>query len=194
MKALWAFLDEVISSECDELDSQNVRMTLTGEVDLIPENARAAVDRTLAALADNTGMVLNLALAYGGRTEILRAARRLAAKAAAGEIKPEDIDETVFGRELYSPAIPDPDLVIRTSGEYRLSNFLIWQSAYAEMVFTPTLWPDFCEDDLLAAVADYQGRERRFGNVGREDLRSGEPKKHKSLFDPARWKSLLKVR
>ena len=191
VRALWSFLEEVLGGERDELQRQGVRLVATGELDLIPARARAALESVIASLDGNQGMVLNLALAYGGRTEILRACARLAAQAAAGELDPAHIDEAAFRAGLYAPDIPDPDLVVRTSGELRLSNFLIWQAAYAEIHFTPVLWPDFGEGDLLAAVADYQSRERRFGDVGAGhdgDDPASAP------FDASRWRKLFKVR
>jgi len=196
VKALWRFLDETLAGERDELDRNNVRLIITGETDQVPGPVRRVLDDAVAALADNDGLVLNLALSYGGRTEILSAARALAVSAAVGELDPGDIDEELFRSHLYAPEVPDPDLVIRTSGEQRLSNFLIWQSAYAELHITPVLWPDFCERDLFLAVDDYQGRERRFGGVGGgEDAgRDGEGQERGSLLDPKRWRRLLKGR
>jgi undecaprenyl diphosphate synthase len=194
VSALWSFLEEVLAAECDELARRNVRLMASGELDAIPERAREALQATIDALSGNTGLTLNLALAYGGRTEILRACEHLARRAAAGELAPGDIDEAAFREGLYAPDIPDPDLVIRTSGEYRLSNFLIWQTAYAEIFFTPVLWPDFDERDLLEALADYQGRERRFGDVDGEGADGGRGERGRSLFDPERWKKMLKVR
>jgi undecaprenyl diphosphate synthase len=111
-------------------------------------------------------MTLTLALEYGGRQEIVDAARRLAEEARAGRMQPQDIDEAVFAQRLYAPDLPDPDLLIRTSGEQRLSNFLLWQLSYAELYVTPTLWPDFSKADLLEAIAAYHRRERRFGRTG----------------------------
>lgn len=194
VRALWHFLEEVLGSERDALDRQGVRLMATGELDVIPDRARAALDEAIAALADNDGLLLNLALAYGGRTELVRAARLAAERVAAGELTPEDLDEDDLRVGLYAPDLPDPDLVIRTSGEHRLSNFLIWQSAYAEMYFTPVYWPDFGERDLLRAVADYQNRDRRYGGLTADDSGKGGDGSGSSLFDPARWKRLLKVR
>ncbi len=191
VRALWSFLEEVLTSERDELQRQGVRLVATGELDLIPVRAREALQDVIDSLDGNRGMVLNLALAYGGRTEILRACARLAAQAAAGELDPARIDEAAFRAGLYAPDIPDPDLVIRTSGELRLSNFLIWQAAYAEIYFTPVLWPDFGERDLLEAIADYQSRERRFGDVGGEHDGDGAAA---GPFDASRWRKLFKVR
>ncbi len=193
VKALWMFLEEVLGSELSSLDRQGVQLRATGDLESIPERARVVLDKAIEDLSRNDGLILNLALAYGGRSEIVHAAREAARRVAAGEMEPGDIDEDVISAGLYTPDLPDPDLVIRTSGEHRLSNFLIWQTAYAEMYFTPVYWPDFGEADLLAAVHDYQDRERRYGglaeNGGGDDGSGGG-----SLLDPARWKRLLKVR
>lgn len=191
VRALWMFLEETLGAERDELAAQRVCLTATGELDLIPPRARAALDDAIAALAGNDGLLLNLALAYGGRQEIVRAAMRLARLAAAGELDPAAIDEAALRAGLYAPDLPDPDLIVRTSGEHRLSNFLLWQSAYAEMHVTPVLWPDFGPRDLLLAVADYQDRDRRFGDV-RDD--GAEPPAAIDARDPGRWKRLLRIR
>jgi undecaprenyl diphosphate synthase len=111
-------------------------------------------------------LTLTLALSYGGRQEIVDAARRLADAVHRGQLAPEQIDETLFAAQLYAPDLPDPDLIIRTSGEQRLSNFLLWQSSYAELYVTPTLWPDFSKDDLADAILEFERRDRRFGKVG----------------------------
>jgi len=191
VKALWMFLQEVLGSEIEELRQQGVRLTAIGDLEAIPERARQALLDACDLLADNSKLTLNLALAYGGRAEIVRAARRAAERVARGELAPDQVDEDVLRAGLDSPDLPDPDLVIRTSGEYRLSNFLIWQSAYAEMYFTPTLWPDFDEAEFFRAVRDFQGRERRFGALGDSTAPAAV---RGSLLDPARWKRLLKVR
>jgi undecaprenyl diphosphate synthase len=193
VKALWHFLQESLVAERDELDRQKVRLTASGAVDQLPDKARLALERTIASLDHNTGLNLNLALAYGGRQEILRAALHLAERLNRGEIKAAEATEDDFAQGLYSPELPDPDLVIRTSGEARLSNFLLWQTAYSEILISPVLWPDFDERDLMLAVADYQNRERRFG-VLPPDRSGGGRGKGDSLLDPARWKRLLKVR
>jgi undecaprenyl diphosphate synthase len=191
VQALWRFLEESLTGERDELDRQGVRLRATGELSCLPASARTALEQTIVALADNDGLVLNLALAYGGRQEILRAAAALARRHAAGELALDDFDEQELRKGLYTPDLPDPDLVIRTSGESRLSNFLLWQSAYAELLTTPVLWPDFRARDLLLAIADYQGRERRYGALPDcEDHRG----RATGRFDIARWKRLLKVR
>ena len=193
VKALWHFLHESLLAERDELHQRGVRLVVSGDIRQLPDDARAALDQTIAFLDGNTGLVLNLALAYGGRQEIMAAALDLARRLAAGEVDAADVDEEIFARGLWTAGLPDPDLVIRTSGEARLSNFLLWQSAYAEMLITPVLWPEFGERDLLLAVADYQDRERRFGVLPRTG-ETGETGTAESLLDPARWKRLLKVR
>jgi len=116
-------------------------------------------------LSRNTGMVLNLAVSYGGRREIVDAARRVAADVVSGKLRAEDLDETGFAKYLYRPELPEPDFLIRTSGEQRISNFLLWQLAYTELYFTDVLWPDFSEEDLLVALREFQSRERRFGGT-----------------------------
>jgi undecaprenyl diphosphate synthase len=165
VSALWSFLEEALLVERAELKEIGVRLAVSGDVSLLPERARTALDETVADLADGRGLVLNLALAYGGRQEIVHAARRVAQRVADGELAPADVTEDTLRREFYQPDLPDPDLVIRTSGECRLSNFLIWQAAYAELLICDELWPDFRERQLLLALAKYQQRERRFGGL-----------------------------
>jgi len=160
---LMAFLEEVLRREVLELDQNNVRLHAVGRLDALPARTRAALDRSIEALAKNTGVVLTLCLSYGGRAEIVDATRRLCERVTRGEIKPADIDEAMFHSALYDPALPDPDLLIRTSGELRVSNFLLWQIAYSEIWVTETLWPDFTEGHLLDAIDDYRRRERRYG-------------------------------
>lgn len=188
--ALWSFLEETLAAEQDELAAQNVRLLASGDLEAIPGPVRDALARAAAQLRGNTGLTLNLALAYGGRQELVRAARRLARLAAAGELDPARIGEDEVRAGLYAPELPDPDLLIRTSGELRLSNFLLWQIAYAEIHVTPVYWPDFDERQLLLAIADYQGRERRFGEV-REGAaaEAAAPPPDRDF-----WKKLLKVR
>jgi len=193
VKALWHFLQETLVAEREELDRRNVRLIGSGALDQLPDKARRSLETSIQALAGNTGLTLNLALAYGGRQEILRSALLLAERLDSGELKADEVTEDDFAQGLYSPGLPDPDLVIRTSGEARLSNFLLWQSAYSEMLISPVLWPDFDQRDLLLAVADYQNRERRFGALPEDKIRPGQ-KDGASLLDPARWKRFLKVR
>jgi undecaprenyl diphosphate synthase len=160
---LMAFLEEVLRREVLELDQNNVRLNAVGRLDALPAATRRTLDRCIDELAKNTGVVLTLALSYGGRAEIVDAARRIAERARSGDLAPQDIDEEIFRSALYDPTIPDPDLLIRTSGELRVSNFLLWQIAYAEIWVTDVLWPDFRDTHLLDAVEDYLKRERRYG-------------------------------
>ena len=161
--ALMGLLLEYFTSEIDELDEKNVRIRILGDKDGMPDKQRAALINAEARTRDNTGLNLNLAINYGGRAELARAARLLAEKAVRGEIAPEDIGESALANELYTAGLPDVDLLIRTSGEMRLSNFLLYQCAYAEFLFPETLWPDFGLEDYHAALAAFAGRDRRFG-------------------------------
>ncbi len=167
VRALMRFLGTVLESEYLELNENNIRLRAMGRLELLPGDTRKKLQRTIEALSSNDGMILNLCLSYGGRAEIVDAARKIAGEVAAGRMTPGDIDEESFAAFLYSPDIPDPDLLVRTSGEMRISNFLLWQLAYTEIVVTDVLWPDFREIDLLSAIDEYLGRERRFGDVGR---------------------------
>lgn len=160
---LMELLAQFLRSELPVMQENNVRLQAIGRLDRLPAEVRAVLDANLAATAGNTGMVLCLALSYGGRDELVDACRRLAARAARGELLPEAIDTDAVQAELY--AGDDVDLVIRTAGEQRISNFLPWQAAYAEFVTCQPLWPDFSLDDLRACLIEYQGRERRFGLV-----------------------------
>ena len=160
---LMVLLEEVLRAEYEELNENGVQLRAIGRLDMLPARTRRALDGTMEKLAGNTRLVLTLAVSYGGRAEIVDAARKLAEKAQRGEIEAALIDEAVFQRALYQPDVPDPDLLIRTSGESRVSNFLLWQIAYAEIVVTDVLWPDFREAELIASIDAYQKRERRFG-------------------------------
>lgn len=156
---------EVLRAELDNLKARDVRVRLIGRRDQIPSQTLAAFEEAERATADNRSLDLVVALNYGGRAEIVDAARALAESAAAGELDPGSIDEQAFRSHLYAPDLPDPDLLVRTSGEMRISNFLLWQSAYTEIWVTETLWPDFDRHEFLRAVADFQRRERRFGGT-----------------------------
>ena len=165
VKALMRFLGNVLESEYLELKENNIRLEAMGRLDLLPEDTRRTLDRTIDALSVNDGMVLNLCLSYGGRAELVDAAKRIASDAVSGSLDPDELDEEGFAGYLYSPGLPDPDLMIRTSGELRISNFLLWQLAYSEIVVTDVLWPDFREEHIFAAIDEFLGRERRFGDV-----------------------------
>jgi undecaprenyl diphosphate synthase len=193
VKALWHFLQESLAAERNDLDEANVRLTACGDLGQLPPKVRSALQATIDSLAGNTGLTLNLAVAYGGRQELLNAALTLARRLESGEISADQADETEFAKGLYTAGLPDPDLVVRTSGESRLSNFLLWQAAYAEFLIMPVLWPDFGTRDLLLAVAEYQNRERRFGALP-ENGTGSDGGGDDSLLDPNRWKRLLKVR
>ena len=165
IEALMGLLEEYIAREADELREKRVSVRIFGDLERLGPGARAAVNRVMAHTAGGTALALNLCISYSSRAEIVRAARLLAEEAAAGRLDPAEIDEDRFAQQLYTAAWPDPDLLIRTSGEMRISNFLLWQLAYAELYVTPVLWPDFSRDDLFEAILDYQRRERRFGRV-----------------------------
>jgi undecaprenyl diphosphate synthase len=165
ISALMALLELYARQERAELVRQGVEVHVLGELDRIEPAARRAVDAIVNGTRGGSRMRLNLMISYGGREEIVRAARALAARVANGELAPEDIDDGAFRAELFTGELPDPDLLIRTSGEYRLSNFLLWQLAYTELHITPVLWPDFTRQDLYLAVRDFQRRDRRFGRV-----------------------------
>jgi undecaprenyl diphosphate synthase len=156
---LFGLLEQAIRSETDELRAQGVQVRLLGRLDELPPATRASIESALAATADGRRMRLNIAFNYAGRTELVDAVRSIVRSGVA----PEEIDEAAISQALYTSGLPDPDLVIRTGGEHRLSNFLIWQSAYAELLTTETLWPDFGPAQLDGALAEYASRTRRFG-------------------------------
>jgi len=162
---LMSLIREYIYKELAALHRQKVRINILGDMSRLPEDIQQKVDQAAHKTKDNRGLHLNIALNYGGRAEIVRAARRLGEEVREGRMKWEDVDEPTFQGYLYTAGTPDPELVIRTSGEVRLSNFLLWQVAYSEIVVSERWWPDFREDDLLEAIAVYQGRKRRFGGV-----------------------------
>ena len=163
--ALMSLLQEYIARESDELHDRGVRVCALGALDRLTPAAAAAVDRVVTRTAANTRLTFNLFISYSGRAELVRAARLLAEDAVAGRVDPAAIDESTFAGRLYTDGCPDPDLLIRTSGEQRVSNFLLWQMAYSELFLSPVLWPDFTRGDLYLAIRDYQLRERRFGRV-----------------------------
>ena len=170
VRALLKLLEEYLVNEAQEMMDQGIRLTAIGNLDSLGGPVLMKLRETIERTAGNQGMVLNLALSYGGRDEIAMAAGRMVSDSLAGKIKPADVTKELFQRYLYTSALPDPDLLIRTGGEYRISNFLLWQMAYTEFYFTDILWPDFREPDLMEAIAEYQQRERRFGRTS-EQLR-----------------------
>ena len=160
---LMGLLRHYIRGEIAELHRNGVRLRVIGERAKLPPDVVSMIDNAETLTASNDRLNLSIALSYGGRAEIALAARRLAEDVVAGNLAPDAIDEEAFAARLLTAGIPDPDLLIRTSGEQRISNFLLWQTAYAELVFTPTLWPDFAKGDLEKAVRDFHGRDRRYG-------------------------------
>lgn len=167
VSAIMKLLYEKTKSELDELLKNNVRLTAMGHIEGLPVSRRNALMHAIKMTSKNDGLVLNLALNYGGRTEILDAVRKIARDVKCGRVNPATIDEAMFASYLYTNGNPDPDLLIRTSGEKRLSNFLLWQTSYTELYVTDTLWPDFTEEDFYKAILEYQTRERRFGELSR---------------------------
>lgn len=160
---LMALFVEVLERELGNLQRMNVRVRVIGDMVALPDTTAQAFGRCVESTAGNTGLTLVVALNYGARTDLAAAARSIASDAAAGTIDPESVDEAAISARLSTAGIPDPDLVVRTSGEMRVSNFLLWEIAYSELWVTATLWPDFRRADLLRAVVDYQRRARRFG-------------------------------
>jgi undecaprenyl diphosphate synthase len=163
IKALMSLLDRFLTEKAKDLEKQKIRLLAIGQLDRLPAKTRALLDKIMAQTAHHTTMTLVLALSYGGREEIVSAARSLAADAAAGILSPAEIDCGIFASRLQTAGIPDPDLLIRTSGEMRVSNFLLWQISYAEIVIVKKFWPDFRRNDLIESVREYQRRHRRFG-------------------------------
>jgi undecaprenyl diphosphate synthase len=159
------YLARFLKNEIGELNRNNVKLDAVGQIWRLPDAVQQQLEKTKAALSKNTGLTLVLALSYGARTEIIEAVRELSAKARNGTIDPAEINERVFSEHLYTRHYPDPDLLIRTSGEMRVSNFLLWQISYAEFVVTPVLWPDFRKAQLYEALEEYSRRHRRFGGL-----------------------------
>ncbi len=166
VSALMSLLQLYARQERDELRRQGVEVHVLGELERVDQATRRAVDTIVDGTRGGAALRLNLMISYGGREEIIRSVRELARRVAAGELAPEQLDEELFSSTLFTAGLPDPDLLIRTSGEFRVSNFLLWQVAYTELFMSPVLWPDFSRHHLFEAVLDFQGRERRFGRVG----------------------------
>lgn len=161
--ALMEILKRFLKSELSEMLDNGIRLNAIGSIDKLPRDAKKVLFETIEKTSANNDMVLTLALSYGSRQEIVNAVKEIAAKVKSGNLDIEEINDDIISNSLYTVGIPDPDLLIRTSGEYRISNFLLWQIAYTEMYVTPTLWPDFREKEYVNALLDYEKRERRFG-------------------------------
>ncbi len=168
VNALMDLLVKTVIDEIDELMEKGVKLHAIGDLESLPASCRTTLFEAIERTKSNTRITLTLALSYSARWEITQMVRKVAAKAASGEIDPQHIDEQVIGSNLSTAGIPDPELLIRTSGEQRISNFLLWQIAYAELWFTPVFWPDFRKEHLFAAIHDYQNRERRFGLISEQ--------------------------
>jgi undecaprenyl diphosphate synthase len=164
--SLMQLLRDCSHEELNELQENNVRLIATGDMERLVKHSRKALKNAIHETANNTGLTLNLALSYDGKSDILQAVQSIAVDVAQGRISPDAIDPNLFSKRLYTGDLSDPDLLIRTSGEVRLSNFMLWQCAYTEFWFTDVLWPDFKREHLYKAIHSYQNRERRFGKTG----------------------------
>jgi undecaprenyl diphosphate synthase len=165
VSALMSLLRRFMKDEIEEMLHYEIGMKVIGRTDMLPEKVQREIMETMAKTEHCKKMTVILALSYGGRMEIVDAARRIAERCVEGELSPSDVDEKLFAEHLYFPDCPEPDLLIRTSGESRLSNFMLWQLSYSEIWFTPTLWPDFTKEEFCRAIIDYQNRDRRFGGI-----------------------------
>ncbi len=165
VSAIMKLLEQTTRREIDELDKSNVKLITTGRIEELSPKRRNILEKATQKTKDNTGLTLNLALSYSGRIEILDAVKKLAQDVEQGKLEIKNIDENLFSKYLYTKDLPDPDLLIRTSGEMRLSNFLLWQTSYTELYITQVLWPDFSIENFYKAILNYQERERRFGRV-----------------------------
>ena len=163
VEALMKLLSRFLKGELDEMLNNGIRFQTIGRIDKLPKYVQDRVQKTVEKTSRNKGMVLTLALSYGSRQEVSDAIQKIAKRIESGDLTSEKITEQIISDSLYTGGMPDPDLLIRTSAEYRLSNFLLWQMAYTEFYFTPTLWPEFRKDEYLEAIEEYQKRERRFG-------------------------------
>jgi undecaprenyl diphosphate synthase len=168
VQALMVLLEEYLAKELNELKKQGIRLTTIGETDRLNPSVKEKLQMAKEATMNNDKMVLNIALSYGGRDEIISAVKKLVKDNQENRINIDDINKETFSNYLHTCGMPDPDLLIRTSGEHRISNFLLWQMAYTELYFTKVLWPDFAKDDLFKAIESYQKRERRFGLTGEQ--------------------------
>lgn len=168
VQALMELLINSLNKELPTFQKNGVRVKAIGSLENLPGNCQSTLENTIELTKNNTACVLTLALSYGSRTEIIETTKKLAAKVSSGEINIDAIDDNLFAENLQTAGTPDPDLMIRTSGEQRISNFLLWQLAYTELWFSPKLWPDFTREDLFEAIVDFQNRERRFGKTSEQ--------------------------
>jgi undecaprenyl diphosphate synthase len=173
VEALWILLKEYLSSELQEMLDNGIRLLAIGDLGRLSRDVASTLNETVKQTAQATAMTLTLALSYGGRDDILQALRRVMVNCREGTLSPEEITENLFSKYLWTVNLPDPDLLIRTSGEMRISNFFLWQLAYTEIYVTPTLWPDFNKEELIQALLSYQERERRFGLTS-EQIKAGD--------------------
>ncbi len=162
---LMKLLSQFVDSELEELHGHNIRIRIMGQLDRLPDDIQHKLSTAMETTRENTSLILNIALSYGGRQDILSAALRLADALRKGDLDPQAVDETLFSSMLDTAELPDPDLLIRTGGEMRISNFLLWQCAYSEFYFTDILWPDFDDEAIMVAIDDYKSRQRRFGMI-----------------------------
>jgi undecaprenyl diphosphate synthase len=165
VKSLMELFNSFLRQQSGNIIKNKIKFKITGEFERLPKNIQDLANELIEKTASNKGMTLNLAVSYGGRQEILQAVKRIAEDVRRGSISSSDIDQELFGSYLWTAGMPDPDLLIRTSGEFRISNFMIWQTAYTEIYITKVLWPDFDKDELKKAIDDFAGRKRRFGKV-----------------------------
>lgn len=175
VKALMTLLKRFLISERDEMIEQGIRLNILGQIEKLPEDVREVAVQTMALTRKHSGMILNLALSYGAREEITQAVRIIARKVKSGDLTADKITDKVIADHLYTGGMADPDLIIRTSGEFRLSNFMLWQAAYSELFVTSTLWPDFTKQEFHQILINFQQRDRRFGKVKCNTSNDGSP-------------------
>jgi len=173
VEALWMLLKDYLNSELQEMLGNDIRLLAIGDLNRLPKDVASTLNETIKQTSQATAMTLTLALSYGGRDDILQALRRIMVNCREGTLAPEEINESLFSKYLWTANLPDPDLLIRTSGEMRISNFFLWQLAYTEIYVTPTFWPDFDKEELIKALLSYQERERRFGLTS-EQIKAGD--------------------
>jgi undecaprenyl diphosphate synthase len=173
VEALWILLKDYLHSELQEMLGNDIRLLAIGDLNRLPKDVASTLTETIKQTSQATAMTLTLALSYGGRDDILQALRRIMVNCREGTLAPEEINESLFSKYLWTANLPDPDLLIRTSGEIRISNFFLWQLAYTEIYVTPTFWPDFDKEELIKALLSYQERERRFGLTS-EQIKAGD--------------------